>query len=84
MQREGPHQVPVLGEVVSVMEEEVSAIDMDEGPQMEVLGPIALLSHQLLVGTSHMEVLRSAMSLCVGKEGEGGMEGFVKSVGRFL
>ena len=32
MQHEGPHRVPVLGEVVSVMEKEVSAIDMNEGP----------------------------------------------------
>lgn len=51
----------MLGEVVSVMQEEVSAIDMDEGPQVQVLGPIALLPHQLLVSTSHMEVLHTAI-----------------------
>jgi len=49
----------VLGEVISVMDEEVAAVDMDEGPQAEVLGPVALLSHQLLPRASHMEVLQS-------------------------
>lgn len=51
----------MLGEVISVMEEEVSAIDMDEGPQVQVLGAVALLPHQPLVGARHMEVLHTGI-----------------------
>ena len=65
----------MLGEVVSVMQEEVSAIDMDEGPQVQVLGPIALLPHQLLVSTSHMEVLLTAIYIMSLKESGGGRGG---------
>ena len=53
------YRVPLLGEVIGVVEEEVAAIDMDEGSQAQVLGAIALLPHQLFVGTSHMEVLHT-------------------------
>ncbi len=53
------HRVPVLGEVISVVDEEVTPVHMDEGPQGQVLGPVALLPHQLLASASYMEVLRS-------------------------
>ena len=61
MRHEGSHRVPVLGEVIGVVEEEVSAVDMDEGPQVQVLGAVALLPHQLLVSARHMEVLHTGM-----------------------
>ena len=51
------HRVPLLGEVISVMDEEVTPVHMDEGPQGQVLGPVALLPHQLLARVCHMEVL---------------------------
>lgn len=51
------HRVPLLGEVISIMDEEVTPIHMDEGPQGQVLGPVALLPHQLLARVCHMEVL---------------------------
>jgi hypothetical protein len=53
------HRVPLLGEVISIMDEEVTSIHMDEGPQGQVLGPVALLPHQLLASASHVEVLQS-------------------------
>ena len=39
------------------MDEEVTPIYMDEGPQGQVLGPVALLPHQLLPTVGHVEVL---------------------------
>ena len=57
-----PHRVPVLGEVISIVDEEVTAVDMDEGPQAQILGPIALLPHQLLVGARHVEVLHHSIA----------------------
>ena len=53
------YRVPLLGEVISIMDEEVTPVHMDEGPQGQVLGPVALLPHQLLASASHMEVLQS-------------------------
>ena len=53
------HRVPLLGEVISIVDEEVTPIHMDEGPKGQVLGPVALLPHQLLASASHMEVLQS-------------------------
>lgn len=49
----------MLGEVISVVDEEVTPVHMDEGPQGQVLGPVALLPHQLLASASYMEVLQS-------------------------
>ena len=51
----------MLGEVISVMDEEVPAVDVDEGAQAQVLGTVALLPSQLLVGPSHMKVLHQRM-----------------------
>ena len=53
-----PYRVPVLGEIISIMDEEVSAVDMDESTQAQVLGPVALLPRQLLASPGHMEVLQ--------------------------
>lgn len=63
--RAGPYRVPVLGEVIGIMDEEVTAIDMDEGAKAQVLGPIALLPPNPLVAVSHSEVLHPDMPFIV-------------------
>ena len=55
----GTHRIPLLGEVISIVNEKVTAIHMDEGPHAEVLRPVALLTLQLLACACHMEILQS-------------------------
>lgn len=53
------HRIPLLSEVISIVDEEVTPVHMNEGAHAEVLGPIALLPLQLLALSGDMEVLHN-------------------------
>lgn len=58
---QGAYRIPLLGEVISVMDEEVTAVNMNEGPHAEVLGPVALLPLQLLACAGDVEILHDGV-----------------------
>lgn len=64
------HRIPLLGEVISIMDEEVPPIDMDEGAHAQVLGPVALLPLQLLALAGDVEVLQAAHHRQTSAQGE--------------
>lgn len=57
--KDGTHRIPLLGEVISIVDKEVTPVHMNEGAHAEVLRPVALLPSQLLALTCHMEVLQN-------------------------
>ena len=59
---QGAYRIPLLGEVISVMDEEVTAVHVDEGPHAEVLRPVALLPLQLLACAGDVEILHDGMT----------------------